>query len=388
MKLKHRIIPALLLAGIFVCTPLLAAAQSLESTPPLTLTAPSYILVEANTGTVIFEKNADEQRPVASVTKLMTLLLLLERIDQEQLRLSDQVTVSKNAAATPGSTALLDAGAVYPVDDLLRGAIVASGNDCTMALAEYAAGSEQAFVQLMNDKAAALHLTVTHYVNCTGLPAQGQYTTARDVAAIACAVSRYPLYFTYSSLWLSKLTHPSGRITDLTNTNRLVRFYTDCDGMKTGSTNEAKYCVVATASRNGMRLIAVVLGANTSQLRFDEARAMMDYGFANYARTQVIQSGELTGFTLPVTRGARDSVDIAAGKGVSMLLRPGQAEQLSVELVLPESIQAPQPANTEVGSIRILLNGAVVAEVPAVLAQEVRLPGFLEGFLRISEAWR
>ena len=386
MKQQLRIIPALLLAGILLFTH--AAAQPLESAPPIALTAPSYILVEADTGAVIFEKNADEPRPVASVTKLMTMLLLLERIDQGTLALSDMVTVSKNAAATPGSTALLDAGAVYPVDDLLRGAIVASGNDCAVALAEHAAGTEQAFVALMNEKAAAMGLAGTHYENCTGLPTQDQHTTARDVAAISCALSRHPLYFTYSSLWLSKLTHPSGRVTDLTNTNRLVRFYTDCDGMKTGSTNEAKYCISATASRNGMRLIAVVLGAAGSQVRFDEARAMLDYGFASYTRTQVIAAGELTGYSVPVTRGARDSVDIAVGRGVSMLLRPGQAENLSVELVLPESLRAPLAAGTEVGDIHVLLSGTVVASVPAVLAQEVRLPGFLEGFIRIGEGWR
>ena len=388
MKHAHHI-PALLLAGIYLfslCLP--AAAQSLEASPPIALTAPSCILVEAETGTVIFEKNADDQRPVASVTKLMTILLLMERIDQGALALTDKVTVSKNAASATGSTALLDAGAVYPVDDLLRGTIIASGNDSAVALAEHVAGSEEAFVALMNRKAAEMGLTGTHYVNCTGLPAQGQHTTARDVATIACAVCRYPLYFTYSSQWLSKITHPSGRVTDLTNTNRLVRFYTDCDGLKTGSTNEAKYCVAATASRGGMRLIAVVLGASGSQVRFDEARAMMDYGFATYTRTQVIQSGELTGFSVPVTRGARDSVEIAAGKGLSMLLRAGQAQQLSVELVLPDSVQAPMQAGEEVGLVRVLLNGTVVAELPAVLAQDVRLPGYLEGFLRILEGWR
>lgn len=389
MSKYRKIIPTLLLAGIFLFTTAVpTGAQPLEETAPVSIGAPAYLLVEADTGTVIFEKNADEARQVASITKLMTILLLLERIDQGQMALTDSVTVSKTAAATPGSTALLDAGASYPVEDLLRATIVASGNDSAVALAEYAAGSESNFVRLMNEKAAALGLKNTVYVNCTGLPASGQHTTARDVAAIACAVSRYPLYYTFSSLWLSKITHPSGRVTDLTNTNRLVRFYTDCDGLKTGSTNEAKYCVAATAQRGGMRLIAVVLGANTSQARFDDARAMLDYGFATYTRTQVITAGELTGFQVPVTRGARDSADVAAGRGLSMLLRAGQADQLSVELILPESIQAPMAAGTEIGRMRVLLAGRTVAELPAVLASDVRLPGFLEGFMRIGELWR
>ncbi|MBQ9299909.1 MAG: D-alanyl-D-alanine carboxypeptidase, partial [Clostridia bacterium] len=280
MKMLRKTIPALLLAGIFLLSTGLAAfAQPLESEAPIALTAPSYLLMEADTGTVIFEKNADEQRPVASVTKLMTILLLLERIEAGQLSLTDTVTVSKTAAAATGSTALLDAGASYPVGDLLRATVVASGNDSATALAEHMAGTEQAFVQLMNEKAASMGLQNTVYINCTGLPAQGQHTTARDVAAIARAVCAYPLYFENSSLWLSQIKHPSGRVTDLTNTNRLVRFYQDCDGLKTGSTNEAKYCLAATAQRNGMRLIAVVLGADTSQHRFDDARAMLDYGF-------------------------------------------------------------------------------------------------------------
>lgn len=386
MKTLRKILPALLLAGIFLFTG--AHAQPLESASPVALTAPCYLLMEADTGTVIFEKNADEQRPVASVTKLMTVLLLLERIERGELSLTDPVTVSKTAAAATGSTALLDAGSVYPVGDLLRATIVASGNDSAMALAEHVAGTEQAFVQLMNEKAASMGLQNTVYVNCTGLPVQGQHTSARDVAAIARAVCAYPLYFENSSLWMSQLKHPSGRMTDLTNTNRLVRFYTDCDGLKTGSTAEAKYCLAATASRNGMRLIAVVLGADTSQHRFDDARAMMDYGFGAYTRTQVISAGDLTGYQLPVTRGAKENVNVAVGKGLSMLLRAGQADQLRVELALPDAVQAPMAAGTVVGSARVLLDGEVVAELPAVLAEDVRLPGYLEGLLRIEEQWR
>ena len=386
MKLLFKAVPALLLAGILLFAA--ASAQPLEREIPLQLSAPSVLLMEADTGAVIFERNADERRPVASVTKLMTALLILERLDAGQLALTDQVTVSKNAAGTTGSTALLDAGAVYPVGDLLRAMIVASGNDSAVALAEHIAGSEQAFVQLMNEKAAALGLRNTLYVNCTGLPAQGQYTCARDVAAVARQVCAHPLYFENSSLWLSQIKHPSGRVTDLTNTNRLVRFYTDCDGLKTGSTNEARYCVAATASRKGMRLIAVALGADTSQHRFDDARAMLDYGFGAYTRVQVIAAGDLTGYQLPVARGARDSVNVAVGKGLSMLLRPGQAEKLRVELALPESVQAPMPAGETVGTARVLLDGEVVAELPAVLAEEIRLPGWMEGFLRIREQWR
>lgn len=365
-----------------------ANAQCLEEGTPMTLTAPSALLMEAETGAIIFEKNADEKRPVASVTKLMTLLLLFERLDAGSITLEDQVTVSKNAAAQTGSQALLDAYATYPLKDLLKSTIIASGNDSAVALAEYVAGTEENFVQLMNGRAEEMSLINTHYVNCTGLPAENQYTTARDVAAIARELTRHPGYFEYSSTWLDTLVHPSGRHTDLTNTNRLVRFYQDCDGFKTGSTNEAKYCLVATAQRSGMRLIAIVLGVPNSQTRFDEARAMMDYGFATYSRTQVATKGDLTGVQVPVTMGARESVDVALGGGLSMLLRTGQEAKLSFETTLPESIAAPIEAGAEIGTVRVLLDGQIVAELPAVAATEVRLPGFLEGFWRLFENWR
>lgn len=365
-----------------------AKAKPLEEGTPMTLTAPSAMLMEAETGTVIFEKNADEKRPVASVTKLMTLLILLERLEDGAITLEDQVTVSPNAAGQTGSQALLDAHAVYPLKDLLKSTIIASGNDSAVALAEYVAGTEESFVSLMNEKAEEMGLENTHYANCTGLPAQDHYTTARDVAVISREITKYPLYFDYSATWLDSLTHPSGRVTDLTNTNRLVRFYQDCDGLKTGSTNEAKYCLSATAERNGMRLIAVVLGVPNSQTRFDEARAMMDYGFATYTRTQVARPGDLTGVQLPVKMGARDQVDVALGSGLSMLLRSGQASKLSFETDLPDYVAAPIHAGDELGEIRVLLEGRIVARLPAVAAQTVGLPGLMEGFARLFANWR
>lgn len=384
----HRLTAALLCAATLLCVSVAARAEPLEGEPPITLTAPSAILLEAENGAVIFEKNADERRPVASVTKLMTLLLLFERLDAGEVGMEDKITVSPNAAAQPGSQALLDAHATYPLRDLLKSTVIASGNDSAVALAEYVAGTEEAFVALMNERAAEMGLDNTHYVNCTGLPVQGQYTSARDVARISCEMAKHPDYFSLSSVWLDTLTHPSGRTTDLTNTNRLVRFYRDCDGFKTGSTNEAKYCLSATAERGGLRLIAVVLGVPKSQTRFDEARAMMDYGFANYARVQVAQAGDLLGRRVKVSMGARDEVDAALGKGLSMLLKNGQQSRLSFEAALPEALNAPVRAGQEIGEVRLLLDGRTIATLPAVAAQDVRLPGILEGFVRLMENWR
>lgn len=386
LKRKTRCAALLLVAALFI--PSLAAAAPLEDGLPIEITSPAVILAEAETGTVIFEKNADERREVASITKLMTALLVFEALEDNDIALTDQVTVSQRAAAMEGSQALLDADTDYKLEDLLRTMIMASANDSAVALAEYLAGTEENFVQRMNERAQALGMDDTHYVNCTGYPQEGQYTTARDVMTLSCEVSRHPAYHTYASVWVDTLVHPSGRTTDLTNTNRLVRFYEGCDGFKTGSTDAAKYCVSATAEKNGMRLIAVVLGCENSQTRFNEARSMLEYGFATYQRTTIARKGDALGEQLKVNRGSAESVDLLLGSGLSMLLRNGQASQLKMELVIPESINAPVEAGQVVGFVRVLLGETVVAKLNVVAASAVPLPGFIEGFFRIINAWR
>jgi len=376
------------LALCLMAIPAIGAAAPLESGEPLPLTSPSAILAEASTGTVVFEKNADEKREVASVTKLMTLLIVLEDLEAGTIKLEDSVTISKTAAAMPGSQALLDAGAAYPLETLLRSTIIASANDSAVALAEYIAGSEAAFVERMNQRAKELGMKDTCYVNCTGYPKEGQYTTARDVMKLSCQMSLHPAYHEYASIWMESLTHPSGRITDLTNTNRLVRFYEGCDGFKTGSTDAAKYCLSATAQRNGLRLIAIVLGTPQSQTRFNEARSMLDYGFANYQRVQVAKKGQQVGHTVQVKRGAAETVEAVLGNGLSLLLRTGQENQLTLEAELPDSVTAPIAAGDTLGTARLLLSGSVIAKIPLVAASSVPLPGFLEGLTRIRNAWR
>ena len=365
-----------------------AQAEPLESGMPVAVTAPSVILAEVSTGTVIFEKGADDRREVASITKLMTALLVFEALESNQFALSDSVTVSQNAAAMKGSQALLDANASYTVEELLQTTIMASANDSAVALAEFVAGTEAAFVERMNARAQALGMSSTHYVNCTGYPQDGQYTTARDVLTLCCEVARHPAYFKYASIWIDTLTHPGGRITDLTNTNRLVRFYTDCDGFKTGSTDAAKYCLAATAERDGMRLVAIVLGAPTGQKRFDEARAMLDYGFASYQRLMVANKGDLLGESIPVRGGSAETVELMLGSGLSMLLKKGQESQLRLEVALPESVDAPVMQGDVIGLVNVLLGERVVAKINCVSASDVPRPGFIEGLYRILDMWR
>lgn len=376
-----------LLAALW-CMAGAAGAAPLEQGVPVEIASPSAMLMEAETGAVIFEKNADERRQAASVTKLMTVLLCMEDLEAGVITAEEPVTVSAQAAGQIGSQALLDAGAAYPLGELLHAAIVASANDAACALAEHLAGTEADFARRMNERAAELGMENTCYTNATGLPDDAQYTTARDVAVLSREVCRHPAYFEHASVWMDTLTHPSGRVTDLTNTNRLVRFYEGCDGLKTGSADASKYCLSATAQKNGLRLIAVVLGADSSQRRFDEARAMLDYGFAGYKRVTVLNRGDRLGKRVPVKLGLADDVEAAVGTGLSMLLKPGQEKQLSLEVELPAEVPAPVHAGDALGVIRVRLGESVIAKVPAVAAQDVGMPGFLEGLLRVAQQWR
>lgn len=352
---------------------------------PITLTSPSAILCEASTGQVIFEKNADERRPVASVNKVMTILLTLEAVDEGRVSLEDQVTVSPRAASMGGSQAFLDAGERYKLSELLKTVIVASANDSAVALAEHLAGTEESFVRLMNTRAEELGLTNTHYANCTGLPAQEHYTTARDVAKLSAQLDLHPIYYRYSTIWMDEIKHRGGRVTSLTNTNRLIRFYPGCDGYKTGSTNEARYCVSATAKKEGMRLIAVVLGTPAGQTRFDEARAMLEYGFANVQLVTPIAQGQALDMTVPVRLGGRDEVSVLSGGTCSLLERRGEKNALSLEAALVEKVNAPVYAGDVLGEIRVKRGDEVVAVVPAVAGEDVQLPGLVDALIRIRD---
>ena len=365
-----------------------ALAAPLETDPPFVLETPSYLLLEESTGQVICEHNADERRPVASVTKLMTLLLAFESLEDGSIRLGDTVTCSKNAAGMGGSQALLDAGSKYKLEDLLRSTIIASANDSAVALAEHIAGTEQNFVERMNARAAALGMENTAYQNCTGLPAAGQYTTARDVAVLSREMAKHPDYFKYSTVWMDTLTHPGGRVTDLTNTNRLIRFYQGCDGFKTGSTNEARYCISATARQGDMRLIAVVLGSPASLTRFNEARKLLEYGLASYALVEACKKGDLLEERVSVQRGGAEDVGVAAGETVRLLVRKGEEKRLSLQVALPESVKAPVSRNDVLGEIRVLKDGGLLQTLPAVAAGDVAMPGYLEALIKILERWR
>ena len=360
---------------------------AMEEKAPMTLPCVSAMLLEPESGQIIFEVNADEKRPVASVVKIMTILLTVEAEEAGRLSLTDPVSISENAAGMGGSQVLLDPGETQTVDALLKSTIVGSANDAAVALAEHIAGSVPLFVDRMNERASQLGMKDTWFVNATGLPAEGQHTTARDVARMAAELVKHPTYFRYSTVWLDEVVHNSGRTTTLTNTNRLIRLYDGCDGLKTGSTKEAGYCMAATAVRAGMRLIAVVLGAPSGSERFDAARQMLDYGFAGYRHYPVAQRGARIRGELPVRGGRADSVALELGEDLTLLLKKGEESLVSLESSLPEAIDAPVDRGERVGSVDVLLGERLVARLPVVAADEVPSQSFWDGWRRVKQNW-
>ena len=375
------------LFGFFVPARAELSLLPLEERAPVSLECKSALLMEASSGQIIFETNADEKRPVASVVKIMTILMCLEAVDSGRVSLDDRVTISKNASGMGGSQVLLDTGEVQTLDILLKSTVVGSANDAAVAIAEHLYGSQELFVKQMNARAQALGMKDTVFVNCTGLPAQGQHTTARDVARMAAALFGHELYYKYAGIWMDKVDHGDGRVTDLTNTNRLIRFYDGCDGGKTGSTNEAGYCIAATARRGGMRLIAVVLGGSSGKKRFACAEKMFDHGFANYRLLTAAEKGTRVRGEMPVTGGSLDSVPLALDGDLTLLMNKAEAAEIELKPNLPPSVAAPVAAGDEIGSVDILLNGRTIARIPVAAADSVARQGFPDAWRRLWEGW-
>ena len=321
----------------------------------------SAVLIEKNSKQVLFENASDEKLPVASVTKLMTILITLEKIEEGSISLDDKVTVSANASGMGGSQIFLDADNEYVLGELLKSVIVASANDSSVALAEYIAGSENNFVRLMNERAKELKMTNTNYANCTGLPSAEGYSTAYDQALLLSAVLDYDTYHTYSSIWYEDFIHPSGRATQMANTNKLSRYYEGCIAGKTGSTNEAKYCLAVGAKRNDMSLISVVLGADSSQERFKCASDLLNYGFENFESKTLFSDKDLDGKSIKI-KGMDRSTRLRAERNYTLVSKIGEDVNYSINYNLPSMLTSVKQ-NQVVGNAEIIVNGVVVDKI-------------------------
>ena len=347
----------------------LSASADAEA-PALTIAAPSAILMEKETGTVLFEKNADEPGFPASVTKIMTLLLIMEAIDNGVFTPDDTVTASERAASFGGSCVYLEAGERMSVRDMLKCIAVVSANDCAVAMAEFLCGSEEAFVKKMNDRAKALGLRHTHFSNCTGLFDDGQhYTTARDVAIMSRELIRHEAVKEYTTIWMDSIR---GGSFDLANTNKLVYWYPGCTGLKTGYTSTARYCLSATAERSGVEYIAVVMHGETADSRNRDAETLLSYGFANYRLIPLSGSAPLP--LLPVELGKKDSVPLALDGPAYQVAEKGG--DVDYSLTLPSSVAAPVKKGQPLGTLRVTVGENPIAEVPVCAAEDVPRIGF------------
>lgn len=339
------------------------------------LLTPSAIVMEASTGQVIFEKNATERRSPASITKIMTLLIIFEQLEEGKVNLKDEIIVSAYAKSMGGSQVYLEEGEVQTLDTLIKCITVASGNDASVAAAEYIAGSESAFVEMMNEKAGELGMTDTHFEDCCGLTdSDNHYTTARDVALMSRELTtKYPDIFQYSRIWMEDITHVTARGSStftLSSTNKLLKQYEWATGLKTGSTDKAKYCISATASRDGIDLIAVIMGAPDPQTRFQEAATLLNYGF-NVSHIYVDENKDALP-NLAVEGGVAEQVPLVyAGEFRYLDIEGNDFAGVQKELSLPEVAKAPVQEGQAAGEAIYFLNGLVIGRVPVLYGESV-----------------
>lgn len=369
--MKKSLLFLTLILCVVAVMPTVALAKSSDA---LTVNAREAVLASEN-GQIVFSQNGREKRPIASMTKIMTLCCVYDAIRDGKIRLDDTVTVSQNAASMGGSQVFLDANTTHKVGDLIKSVVICSANDSCVALAEHVSGSVENFVATMNERADKMGLVATHFENCTGLPAVSQFSCAEDVAKMFADLIKNPHYFTCSTVWTEDYVHPGGRVTGMTNTNKLVRFYDGCDGGKTGFTNEAQFCLAATAKRGNTRLIAVVVGAPDSKTRFQAVSNLFNYGFANYeTKTFLIKNAKMDDFV--VVGGKKATLKVKAEETLSAFGKKGENYTLEVKNGV---VNAPVLKGDSVGRARLFdSSGNMVGSVNVIACESVYEKGYFD----------
>ncbi len=356
---------SVILALVTLAFPLAARAEKV--TPSLKLDAPSAVLIEADTGKILYEKNKDKKRACASITKVMTLLLVMEALENGQLKLDQKLTSSAHAASMGGSDIWLEEGEQMTVDDLIKATAVASANDAAVVLAEAISGSEDAFVAEMNKRAKKLGMKNTVFKNCNGLDEKGHLTSAYDVAIMSRELVKYPKIFDYTSIWLDSLR---GGKTQIVNTNKLLKTYDGITGLKTGTTGEAGCCMAATAERDGLGLVAVVLGCKSGTERFRDAASLLDYGFANYT-TQKLELPKDARKAVEVQNGMEKTVAVDCPDPGNMVVSRMATNKLTSELKIKKEIKAPLRKGDRVGEVNYYLDGELLKALPITAKYDV-----------------
>lgn len=363
----------------------IAFAQTQSGNAPIQSNGFGEYLTEYDSGKVLYSYNADAKHEIASMVKIMTANLVFEAIDNGKLSFDEKICISQDAAGMGGSQMFLDSGEEYSVNDLIKGVIVVSANDASYALAERIAGSVEAFVSLMNKRAKELGMNNTHFANCTGLPSESeQYSTAKDVNIMTRQLMSHPEYFKYASIWMEDYTHPSGRVTQLVNTNKLLKQYSGCIGGKTGYTDKAGHCLSACAERNNLKVVATIVGGTDSKSRFNQVRTMFDYAFANYVNKVYYNKGDVVG-SIEVKKSPVKSIEVALGDKIAHFSQVG-AKQDDITLELPSSLKAPIKKGDVVGKATYTYDGKEYS-VDLIAMQDAKKSGFLDFIKDITARW-
>ena len=381
-----KILSSSLLVFLTLCFLISPCARIAMAENDVGISSRSGILMDYASGEILFAKNAETHLPVASMVKMMTILIALEEYDANNVTLDTMISTTENASGMGGSQVFIDPYVEYSFEDLLKSVIMASANDASVALAEYFNGNEKSFVNRMNKRAKELGMTNTNYVNSTGLPAPEQYSCAKDSAILMREILKHDLYHNYSSIWMDTLTHPSGRETELVNTNKLIRYFEGCDGGKTGSTNEAGCCLTASAKRNDMRLISVIIGAENSKTRFNESSLLLSYGFANFENKLLVDiSAPLK--KVKVNKGELDEVDVYGEENFSVIVKKGDNAAYETNMEIPDAVKAPLKNGDVVGKVVITKEGSVIKEVNVIVKEDIKHSSYLDNFNKIVENW-
>lgn len=352
----------------------------------LDIASKSGLLMDYFSGAVLYEKNSTTHLPIASMVKMMTILIALEEYDEGNVSLDTMISTTENASGMGGSQVFIDPYVEYSFEDLLKSVIMASANDASVALAEYFNGNEKSFTNRMNKRAKELGMNDTNYANCTGLPAPEQYSCAKDCALLMREVLKHDLYHNYSTIWMDELVHPSGRKTELVNTNKLIRYFEGCDSGKTGSTNEAGCCLTASAKRGDMRLISVIIGAENSKTRFNESSLLLNYGFANFENRFLVDMTNPIS-NLPVSKGKIENCDVFASENYVAIVKKGDNLEYETTINLPNNLKAPLKVGDKVGTIKVTKDGTVIKEIDLIVKSDIKHSSYFDTIGKVVENW-
>ena len=371
-------------AGTLIAAkPTAMAVRADEALAPI---CKSAYLCDYESGTQIYSKNETERLPIASMCKIMTLLLSFEAVDSGALDYGEMITVSENASGMGGSQVFFFSNLSYRADELMKTVAVCSANDSCVALAERIGGSESAFIERMNERAKELGAENTLFANCTGLPKEPQYSCAKDVSVMLRELLKHQKYYEFSRVWLEDFSHPDGRTTQITNTNKLIRFYDGCDGGKTGFTNEAGFCLAATAKRGDMRIVSVMIGAENSKQRFADTTAMLNYSFNQYETKRVLEAGELD-VTARISGSRVKTLPVIAENPLSVFRKKGTKDNYQVEYILDGEIKAPVKSGDEIGTAVLYVDGTEVRKTRLLAGADADRYSWWDAVREGAEHW-